>query len=618
MGNLQPPQAPSSRTIDGSGGRMSSWVYAIAIVGILSLIVVQAIDIIGRQTISPEICLAWIQANTKQSFMQTLAFFADFHELWYRPLTQQVLNHYFFTVVDAHNYRLIKAISFGVILANGYVATLLARRVFAANLIESIVTFALIVTHPLYYEIAYEGSGIVDPIFFLGLNGFLICLLLLLQAANPKLGHTVRLTAARSVALAVACCLLLLVIVTSQERGLAVFPMAALLYLYFLWPVRSKWRSWPTLSASGVMLFCLVVLSLYVVLIAVHKPHMTGDHYRDDFELGFVLNNVFKGVELPLRLLLVNTGFSYDAHNTLEFNLFAIPLVASLLSYVVSVCRGSDDVEKQRLAVVAMLYVCALVIPVLYGAAAWHFYTAAVYMSIATGRSIWYWLRLANLRLRAGLLLIFFAGLTLATVSGIAEELRTGNFPIYMSLVPRALEDKVLNNIPYVPQVVYYDTGSFNGFTWPFGGGGYLFRYLYRDPRIIEVGLVHGKVVNSDADQFWCTRARALFPAIPKRAEILGHDSAGNAIYGVRVSTPTAGFASEWTLPQFGNTPFGNFYAGWNGNKTSGWTRIGGGASPTMQSALASASAAPAHALSFGFDVEHQNWHVISAKPCQG
>jgi hypothetical protein len=367
-----------------------------------------------------------------------------------------------------------------------------------------------------------------------------------------------------------------------------------------------------------------------VVLIAVNKGHLTGDHYRDDFELGFVLSNVFKGVELPLRLLLVNTGFSYDAHNTLEFNLFAVPLIASLLTYVVSVCRGSDRTEKQRLAVVAMLYVCALPIPVLFGAAAWHFYTAAVYVSIATGRSVWYWLQRVSLRLREGLLVVFFVGLTFATVSGIAEELRTGNFPIYLSLVPLALEDKVLNNVPHVPEVVYYDTGSFGGFTWPFGGGGFLFKYLYRDPGIIEVGLVHGKVISSDEDQFWCGRARALSTVIPKRAKILGYDSAGNAIFGVRASTPNEGFGSEWTLPQFGNAIFGKFYAGWNGNQTSGWTTIGGGTSPTLQLALAPGLATlnrngttrrsankAADALSFGFDVEHQTWRVISAKPCQ-
>jgi hypothetical protein len=487
----------------------------ITIAGGLILIAVQGIDIITRQTISPEISLAWVESSVRQTFVQTLASFVDFHEFWYRPLTQQVLNHFFFGTVDAHNFRLIKTISFGMILANGYVATLLARRVFAANLIESIVTFALIVTHPLYYQIAYEGSGITDPVFDLGLNGFLICFLILLQAVNPRLGHPVRLTAAQSITLAVACCLLLIVTITSQERGLAIFPMAGLLYLYFLWPVRSTARTLPAFYASAVLLFCVVTFALYVVLVAASKAHMTGTNYRDDFELTFVLQNLIKAVEMPLRLLLVSTGFGYDAHDTLEFNFFAVPLIASLLTYVVSVCRSADAAEKHRLAIVAILYVCALPIPVLFGAAQWHFYTAAVFMSIATGRSVWYWLQRVNLHFREGLLVVFFAGLTLATVSGISEDL-SGNMPIFMSLVPRALADKTLNDIPYVPQVVYYDTGTFGDFTWPFGGGGYLFRYLYRDRSIIEIALVHGKVLNSD--QYLCTQVSG------KRSLSFGYD----------------------------------------------------------------------------------------------
>ena len=47
--------------------------------------------------------------------------------------------------------------------------------------------------------------------------------------------------------------------------------------------------------------------------------------------------------------------------------------------------------------------------------------------------------------------------------------------PLHMPLVPRALTDKVLNDVAYVPEVVYYDTGSLGDLTWPFGGQGNLF-----------------------------------------------------------------------------------------------------------------------------------------------
>jgi hypothetical protein len=67
-------------------------------------------------------------------------------------------------------------------------------------------------------------------------------------------------------------------------------------------------------------------------------------------------------------------------------------------------------------------------------------------------------------------------------------------------VVPRTLKDKVFNDVGYVPEVVYYDTGGYSDFTWPFGGQGNLFKYLYRDSSIIEIAVVHGKVLASDQD----------------------------------------------------------------------------------------------------------------------
>jgi hypothetical protein len=498
MTNTRLPAAPNTPLMDSSIKTPSSWMRWVAIAGLVMLVAVQAINIIGPQTISPEICLGWLEAHTNQSVVQTLAAFVQYKTFFYRPV-EHVLIHFFFQIVDAHNFRLIKAVSFCVILANGYVATVLARRLFSAGLIESIATFALIVSHPLYYETAYEGSGITDPVFDLALNGFLICFLLLLQAANPKLGNPVRLSSTQSCTLAAVCCLLVVATVTSQERGLAIFPMAGLLYLYFHSSPRVTGHPRPTFYASIVLLFCLIAFCVYVIFVAANKGPITGNHYRDDFELRFVLLNLGKALEMPLRLLTFNTGFSYDVHDAFEFNLFALPLIASLLAYVVQVFRSVDTIEKHRLAIVAILYLSALPIPVLFGAAPWHFYTAAVYASIATGRSVWYWLQRVDRRLGTGLIVVFFLGLTFETVRSIDAELQPGNFQgDFMSLVPRALEDKTLNDVSHVPQAVYFDTGSYGEFIWPFGGAGNLFKYLYRDPNIIEVALVHGKVFEPD------------------------------------------------------------------------------------------------------------------------
>jgi hypothetical protein len=54
------------------------------------------------------------------------------------------------------------------------------------------------------------------------------------------------------------------------------------------------------------------------------------------------------------------------------------------------------------------------------------------------------------------------------------------------------------NAAQLAPEAVCYDTGGCGYFTWPFGGQGNLFKYLYRDPSIIEIALVQGKVLASD------------------------------------------------------------------------------------------------------------------------
>jgi len=52
------------------------------------------------QTISPEICLGWLEAHTNQSVVQTLAAFVQYKTFFYRPV-EHVLIHFFFQIVDA-------------------------------------------------------------------------------------------------------------------------------------------------------------------------------------------------------------------------------------------------------------------------------------------------------------------------------------------------------------------------------------------------------------------------------------------------------------------------------------------------------------------------------------
>ena len=121
------------------------------------------------------------------------------------------------------------------------------------------------------------------------------------------------------------------------------------------------------------------------------------------------------------------------------------------------------------------------------------------------GRAVWFCLQKMNWQLRVASMIGFFALLSVSTVRGIAEELQPGGVTLaYMSVVPRALQDKVLNDIQDIPEVIYYDTGSYGDDTSPFGQGN-LFKLLYKDPRIVEIGVSNDKVLSSD--QHLCATA---------------------------------------------------------------------------------------------------------------
>jgi len=117
---------------------------------------------------------------------------------------------------------------------------------------------------------------------------------------QPEARNPVRLSSTQSCTLAAVCCLLVVATVTSQERGLAIFPMAGLLYLYFHSSPRVTGHPRPTFYASIVLLFCLIAFCVYVIFVAANKGPITGNHYRDDFELRFVLLNLGKALEMPL------------------------------------------------------------------------------------------------------------------------------------------------------------------------------------------------------------------------------------------------------------------------------------------------------------------------------
>lgn len=480
-----------------------SQMHKICIIGIISLIFIYAVTILSKPLITPEIGLYFNITNGAQNISQVLHKFIEFNETWYRPLSLYLTSFLIFKWIDIHNITLIKIVAFGVILFNGFIATELAKKIFNSSSVERIIIFALLITHPVYYNIVFEGSGFSDSIFTIFLNLFLICFLILLENISNKISPTSpNLSGKNKVFLTSLCCLFILCTITAHERGLIIFPMIGILYLFYYWSQIVNRKIFFEKSTISLLIFTSLAFSTYMFFVYGSKSHeWTGEHYRTGIEWEYIIPNSLKAFELPMRMMFYKMNRSYDSHYEFLFNLFAIPLLISLISFFVNIFRSNDTREKNRLTIIIILFFCSLPIAVLFGGSSWHFYTASIYLSIATGRSIFYWLKTLdqNKYLQYFILTIFFILLSISTVRGVQQELpENGNFVKFMSLTNRALNDKIINDIEFIPEVVFYDTGDWKDNTWPFGGQGKLFKYIYKDSKIIEIALVDGKVLDSD------------------------------------------------------------------------------------------------------------------------
>lgn len=464
------------------------------------LVVVYAIAVISRPSINPEFGMGYLMLDKVKTLQQALDKFVSFNEPWYRPFTFYFADFLLFQLIDIHNIYLIKIVAVFYILLGAFVATELSKKIFEAGILERALVFALIVTHPLYYAVAIDGDGIVDPIFNAFLNLFLICFLTLLESAENKIASVpATISVADRRGLAILCCIFLSCAITSHERGLAVFAMIGVLCIYYHFDQLNRRSLKLDKAITAVVVFGISAFLLYMVYVFGGKQRWSGEDYRTVFEPQYVLSNLCKAVSFPFRLDFQDIGKGYDVHHQRAFNLLALPFFLALVAYVIAVCRGNDSKEKSRLIITALCLLCALPIPIWFGGNSWHFFTAGLYASLLTGRAVTYWIASfgRSTYFAPSLLAVIFLWLIGSTVRGLNQEQPpTNTGPLFM--LNEALHDETLLKTPFMPEVVYYDTGSWGAFTWPFGGQGNLFKFLYSNPTIVEVALVKGKVLETD------------------------------------------------------------------------------------------------------------------------
>lgn len=486
------------KTTDNSGV-----IYRISIIGILSLIAVYIITMISRPIISPEIGVAFLMLDDVRNIHQVFDKFTEFHEVWYRPFTFYLTNFFVFRLIDMHNIGMIKIISLLVIFFNGFIVTELAKKIFNSNFIERSIIFALVISHPAYYSMTYEGQGIVDPIFSIFINIALISFIALLESYNNKVGaKSVGLLAmsnASKITLVILCCLSISISILSQERALSIFPMIGLLYVFYNSKhILSKKLVFDK-SVWAVLIFSLGIFILYMIFVYSNKTSFSGEIYRNSFETKYVIINIIRAVQAPFRLSFYRSNLGiYDVHHGLLFNILPIIFIVVSIFYIKNIFSGKNSEEKNGLKIIAILFFCSLPIPILFGGrSAWHYFPAGIYVSIIMGRSInYYFTKIDSKYIQSSILALFFIFLSVASVDGMHKE-TSGGWRSALLLIDSSLKSKALNDVEYTPKVVYYDTGSWGSFVWPFGGNGNLFKYLYKDKNIVEIAISNGGVVDS-------------------------------------------------------------------------------------------------------------------------
>ncbi len=239
----------------------SALLYKTSIIGMVFLVITYIIAILSKPVISPEIGMTYLMVDVIQTIEQALNKFAEFNETWYRPFTFYLTSFFIFQLIDIDNIHLIKIIAFLIILFNSFIVTELAKKIFNSGIVERIIIFSLVVSHPLYYNVAYEGYGITEPIFNIFINITIICFLRILENINSKISIIPpKDSDSHKTALAFLCCLFITLTVLSHERGLAIFAMIGVLYLFYNWKSILNKKVIPKKSTLVVLIFSIFIL----------------------------------------------------------------------------------------------------------------------------------------------------------------------------------------------------------------------------------------------------------------------------------------------------------------------------------------------------------------------
>jgi hypothetical protein len=454
----------------------------------LGLYIYFCILIINTPTISPEIGLAYLYLSEIKNISDMLYKFVVFNGEWYRPFTFYLTNKIIFSIIDMRDIYQIKIIGLLIIGFMGWLSTLVAKKILDSNSTERAILFCLVISHPVYYMIAYDGSGITDPFF----NIFILLFILFFQNIITDIKNKVN-----RYAFIVLSLLMIILSLLSQERGAAVF----LVLVSFLVMLLADNNGIKVKNLKPqILLVCigaLVILILYVKFVYFAKQGWTGPDYRSKIEIEYILINLTRMFEFPSRLIFVPVNKIYDVHINIYFNITGLIILLISLIYLIGVFLGKFSYKK-NIYLVLMFFLSASVIPVLFGGNAWHFYTASIFISMIHAKAINQVLTTSKfIKLKIPILIFMYSTLYYSIPLGIYQEIGgPSHVGGVMQLVYRAIHDKtIIDAGETMPELIYFDTGDYGNNLWAFGGKGNLFKYIYDNPNIIEIPVSKGKII---------------------------------------------------------------------------------------------------------------------------
>ena len=442
------------------------------LLSIVTLLVVYA-QVISEVRIYPEFPMMYVW-NEHFDASQWGRIYDPHHSqlMWYRPSSFILYHQVLSQLIDWHNILgwQIWGIASLLLLATGIY--FLARRLFPNDGLTPILAAAF---------------ALIQPAFYMNVNYILsfdmmyqLCIVLAvgLLVSESKWG-----------ALLLVFFLYVLAI-TFKEQAITL-PLFGGLYLAFVYLDKKT----PDFFCAYRLKLLLVSLMLAVLVayLWIRLPAMAPIKglYHGSFNLRVILDNLTSGMLWSFHLFLKEpaawgrgiTFWIKDSftHQSLANNLYGVLVLSTTVAYTLYTLF-KDHTDRQAVVILWLFILVFLLVPVYSGGSPWHYALPVIGVSLICVRA---WVRLLSptAPIFLGILLLW---LTVLAHANFAYELQR-NTPMYLPNsnallyppIPAAQVNE--NTVILVNPQPYSDI-------WIYGAG-HLFRFVYRQPKLLEVAV---------------------------------------------------------------------------------------------------------------------------------